>query len=210
MISRSGAENLASIASFLTGKYLPRTAAGWLILFILIFATPGCATLSSLPDSRQHSAIPPMGTPRSVESQKGAIIKSASDRSAPQNLRVAPAAAAGRAHIGEASWYGPGFNGKKTASGDIFDDAKFTAAHKSLPLGSKARVTNIGSGDSVEVEINDRGPYVAGRIIDLSHAAAKALGIIDSGVTLVRIELISEPSRSVDASDRIRNVGSRQ
>lgn len=93
---------------------------------------------------------------------------------------------------GPASWYGPGFNGKKTASGDIFDDGKMTAAHKTIPLGTKAKVTNLSNGRSVHVEINDRGPYVEGRILDLSQAAARALGMIERGVAQVRIEPLDE------------------
>src|SRR5918994_3074977 len=89
---------------------------------------------------------------------------------------------------GQASWYGPGFHGKKTASGEIFDQGRLTAAHKTLPLGTKAKVTNLENGNSVEVEINDRGPYVGDRVIDLSSATANALGFVESGLTLVRIE----------------------
>src|SRR4029077_12424874 len=97
---------------------------------------------------------------------------------------------------GTASWYGPGFHGKKTASGEIYDQTKLTAAHKTLPLGSKARVTNLDNGSAVEVEINDRGPFVDGRIIDLSRAAAGALGLIKSGTAPVRVELIAEETAS--------------
>ncbi len=93
---------------------------------------------------------------------------------------------------GTASWYGPEFDGKKTASGEIFDQEKLTAAHKTLPLGSKAIVTNLKNGNSVEVEINDRGPYVARRVIDVSYAAAKELGLLESGLAPVRIELLHE------------------
>ena len=94
--------------------------------------------------------------------------------------------------VGAASWYGPGFNGKKTASGEIFDETKLTAAHKTIPLGRRAMVTHLGNGKSVEVLINDRGPYVEGRMIDLSHAAAKALGMIDNGIAKVQVELLRE------------------
>ena len=93
---------------------------------------------------------------------------------------------------GTASWYGPRFHGKKTASGEIYDQNKLTAAHKTVPLGSKARVTNLDNGNAVEVEINDRGPFIEGRIIDLSRAAARALGFVESGTAPVRIELIAE------------------
>jgi len=96
-------------------------------------------------------------------------------------------------HIGNASWYGPGFSGKTTANGDVFDETKMTAAHKTLPLGTQAKVTNLEDGKSVQVEINDRGPYIQGRIIDLSQAAAKALGIIDRGVVKVQVETLENP-----------------
>lgn len=94
--------------------------------------------------------------------------------------------------VGAASWYGPGFSGKKTAAGDIFDEKKFTAAHKTLPLGTKARITHLSNGKSVEVVINDRGPYIEGRMIDLSQAAADALGMIDRGIAEVEVELLED------------------
>lgn len=100
---------------------------------------------------------------------------------------------------GQASWYGPGFHGKKTASGEIFDQGKLTAAHKTIPLGTKAKVTNLQNGNTVEVEINDRGPYIGQREIDVSHAAANALGFVKSGLTLVRIELLPEESGREEA-----------
>jgi rare lipoprotein A len=100
---------------------------------------------------------------------------------------------------GQASWYGPGFHGKKTASGEVFDQGRLTAAHKTLPLGTKAKVTNLENGNSVEVEINDRGPYVGDRVIDLSRAAANALGFVESGLTLVRIEPLYQEGSAEEA-----------
>jgi rare lipoprotein A len=79
---------------------------------------------------------------------------------------------------GAASWYGPGFHGRKTASGERFNTHAMTAAHKSLPFGTKVRVVNEKTGRSVVVRINDRGPYAHGRIIDLAQAPARALGIL--------------------------------
>lgn len=102
--------------------------------------------------------------------------------------QTSPAAKIAPVTIGKASWYGPGFTGKKTASGALFDDAKLTAAHKTLPLGTKVKVTNLENGRSVRVEINDRGPFVGNRVIDLSRAAAHALGMVENGVVQVRIE----------------------
>jgi rare lipoprotein A len=90
--------------------------------------------------------------------------------------------------IGVASWYGPGFHGKRTASGERFDQNELTAAHRQLPLGAEVKVTNLENGRSITVAINDRGPYVGGRVIDLSKAAAQRLGIVEDGLAKVRIE----------------------
>ena len=87
---------------------------------------------------------------------------------------------------GQASWYGPGFHGKKTASGERFNQHALTAAHRSLPLGTRARVTNLRNGKAILVKINDRGPYHGGRVIDLSRAAARHLAM--GGISRVRIE----------------------
>lgn len=89
------------------------------------------------------------------------------------------------AQCGGASWYGPGFHGKQAASGQIFNENAMTAAHRSLPFGTKVQVTDQNSGKSVEVVINDRGPFHGKRIIDLSKAAASALGFRNRGVTSV-------------------------
>jgi rare lipoprotein A (peptidoglycan hydrolase) len=90
--------------------------------------------------------------------------------------------------VGEASFYGARFHGKKTATGEKFDQNEKTAAHPTLPLGTKATVTNLENGTSVDVKINDRGPYVKGRDIDLSKSAAKELGMTKDGVAPVKIE----------------------
>jgi rare lipoprotein A len=93
---------------------------------------------------------------------------------------------------GAASWYGPGFHGRTTASGERYNQHDLTAAHKKLPLGTKATVTNLKNGKTVEVEINDRGPYVRGRILDLSRAAAERLGMRNAGITPVRLEVTED------------------
>lgn len=95
-----------------------------------------------------------------------------------------------QAGCGEASYYGPGFYGNLTANGEVFRPGTMTAAHPYLPLGSWVRVTNQRNGRSVKVRVNDRGPYYGGRIIDLSEAAAKRLGMIASGVADVCISRI--------------------
>lgn len=89
---------------------------------------------------------------------------------------------------GRASWYGPGFHGRKTASGETFNTHDLTAAHRTLPFGTKVRVVNKRTGKSVVVRINDRGPYAHGRVIDLSKASARAIGITGVGsVTLAEL-----------------------
>jgi len=89
--------------------------------------------------------------------------------------------------LGKASWYGAGFQGKETASGDTFDQKEMTAAHPSLPMGTKAEVTNLDNGKKVEVTINDRGPYANDRAIDLSSGAAKKLDMKKEGTANVKI-----------------------
>ena len=92
--------------------------------------------------------------------------------------------------VGVASWYGKPHHGRQTASGDVFNMHALTAAHPTLPLGSRVLVTNLKNGRSVEVLINDRGPIVPGRIIDLSYAAAQKLDAVDDGTFRVRIRLL--------------------
>jgi rare lipoprotein A len=92
---------------------------------------------------------------------------------------------------GIASWYGVPFNGHRTSNGEIFDMHQLTAAHRTLPFNSMIRVTNLNNGQQTTVRINDRGPFVAGRIIDLSNAAAKAVGMIGTGTANVRLEMVS-------------------
>jgi len=91
---------------------------------------------------------------------------------------------------GEASWYGPGFYGNRTASGEVFRRGTVTAAHRTLPFGTRVRVTNLWNGRSTMVRINDRGPFSGGRVIDLAHGAAMELGLISSGIADVKLEVL--------------------
>lgn len=100
----------------------------------------------------------------------------------------------GHPQSGIASWYGPGFHGQPTSSGTIYDQHALTAAHQKLPLGTRARVTNLENGKSVEVLINDRGPFAKGRVIDLSYAAAHELGMIGPGTARVQIDVVARPA----------------
>ncbi len=101
--------------------------------------------------------------------------------------------------VGRASWYGKLFHGKTTASGEPYDMFRFTAAHLQLPLGTWVRVTNLRNDKSVIVRVNDRGPVVPGRIIDLSYGAAQILEFRAKGVERVRLDIIQEPDSGSDA-----------
>src|SRR5881296_2366649 len=92
--------------------------------------------------------------------------------------------------VGVASWYGPGFHGNRTANGEIYDQYELTAAHPSLPLGTRVMVTNLENGRAVQVRVNDRGPFVDGRAIDLSYAAARTISMVGPGTVRVRIEVL--------------------
>jgi len=139
----------------------------WIALLALAIISQGCALLAP----KDSSVSPPVQAPQETERPE---VREPSF-----------------VHTGHASWYGPRFEGKRTASGEIFDAEQFTAASRVLPLGSRARVTNLENGKSVEVKINDRGPFVDGRIIDVSRAAARVLGMLQSGIARVRVELLS-------------------
>jgi rare lipoprotein A len=98
--------------------------------------------------------------------------------------------------VGIASWYGPGFDGRRTSTGAIYHQEDLTAASNDFPLGSQVMVTNLDNGRSIEVAVIDRGPFKKGRKIDLSHKAAHIIGMLDKGTAPVRISLISAPPGS--------------
>ena len=98
---------------------------------------------------------------------------------------------------GLASWYGPRFHGKRTANGEVYNQHALTAAHQTLPLGSRAIVTNLNTGQSIEVRINDRGPFIRGRVIDLSRAAARLVGVVGPGVVPVKVEVVSPEGQPI-------------
>lgn len=147
----------------------------WLLLCPLFSGVSACASTSSQPGNQ--------GPYRDPSSQTaGPELNRPSTR-----LRVIDR------FQGEASWYGANLAGNLTASGEIFDPSLMTAAHRSLPFDTIVRVTRASTGAQVLVRINDRGPFVDGRVIDLSEAAARDLGYISDGHTRVRVEVIAEP-----------------
>ena len=100
---------------------------------------------------------------------------------------------------GIASWYGPGFHGKRTANGEVYDENGLTAAHKTLPMPAMVRVTNLENGRSIQVRINDRGPFEAGRVIDMTRRGAQLLGFIQQGTARVRVDIMPEESQQLAA-----------
>ena len=187
--------------------------SAWVMTVALLSTAPGCGTISDAPhQSISTSAVlraeslsdnPPMAEPQtdipSLESSSAAMIPHSPETQeaspAPTLPTLTPSTIIG---TGLASWYGAKHHGKRTASGEIFDQNKFTAAHRTLPWGSIVKVTNLDNGKAVEVRINDRGPFKKGRVIDLSRAAARALGMVQSGVSPVQIELLSPREMSSD------------
>ena len=103
---------------------------------------------------------------------------------------------------GLASWYGPGFHGKRTANGEVYDMYALTAAHKELPFGTVVEVKNHENGRTVRVRINDRGPFVRGRIIDLSRSAAEEIDLVRAGVAKVTVKVVAGGPRSVASPPR--------
>ena len=187
--------------------------SAWILTATLLSTAQGCGIISDAPhQSISRSAVlppesrsdnPPIDKPQtdtpSLDSPSAAIIprSPAMQEASPPATLPAPSPST-IVEAGLASWYGKKHQGKRTASGELFDQKKFTAAHRSLPWGSLVKLTNLANGKSVEVRINDRGPFAKGRIIDVSRAAANVLGMVESGVARVQLELLSPLESSDD------------
>lgn len=148
------------------------------LLSAIALVAAGCAHKTYAPQAPAPAPLPqpsaPSARPPAVETQ--------------------PAIPGQYVEEGVASWYGIPFDGHRTSNGEIYDMHAFTAAHRTLPFGSMVRVTNLRNGMQTEVRINDRGPFVANRIIDLSLSAAQAIGMVGPGTAPVRLEVVSGPS----------------
>ncbi|MBI1896733.1 MAG: septal ring lytic transglycosylase RlpA family protein [Acidobacteria bacterium] len=119
----------------------------------------------------------------------------------PKRVRLPAPPRIGDTEHGVASWYGHPYHGRRAANGEIYDMEKFTAAHRTLPFDTWVRVRNLANERTVDVRIQDRGPFVDGRIIDLSHAAAREIGLIGPGIARVRLTVI-EPPEEIRSADR--------
>ncbi len=190
---------------------LPQVAAlEWrvsaLVLMAAVISSQGCGIISDAPNRAVSTrGVSPSesqtGNPSSDQPPTHTLLREippiAKIPSPPETEQAPPATSQPTMmETGVASWYGPKFHGKLTASGEVFNQEKFTAAHQTLPWGSRVKVTNLANGKSVDVRINDRGPFGKGRIIDLSRAAARALGMVGQGITTVRVEWLSDSERS--------------
>lgn len=148
-----------------------------------------------LPDTTRNPAEDALQATNRLRRLLGSAppLQDIQDRPRPAvRVSVSPANRAGSTRVasGIASWYGPGFHGNRSASGEVFNQNAMTAAHRYLPFGTQVRVTNLNTGRSVVVRINDRGPFSRGRVIDLSAGAARAIGMIGSGVAPVSLEVV--------------------
>lgn len=157
------------------------------MLLALAFLAAGCAVsrpvarLDSTPVSAELAILPTPG----LELGSGRDVSESPDSAAPHR---SVQHARRRGQVGTASFYDASFNGRTTANGDTYDEGKLTAAHRTLGFGTRVRVTNLENRKSVVVTVNDRGPYVGGRVIDLSARAARVLDFVDDGTTRVRIQ----------------------
>ncbi len=162
-------------------------AGSLLALIVLVMGLFGCAKKNVYYPSCNTKKIGSLHSKRGTQKQYSVNGKSY------KPLRTAH----GFVQEGVASWYGPKFHGRRTASGEIYNMYDLTAAHKILPMHTKVKVTNLENGRSLIVRINDRGPFVKNRIIDLSYAAAKKLGLVGPGTAKVRVESLGSWSPDI-------------
>ena len=165
-----------------------------LTVFFVLAGVAGCAkhNATTRPPASTPASQPPSSQPAPAP-QPGASRPSGPP---PANERQ-PAVPGEYVEEGVASWYGVPFNGRRTSNGEIYDMHEFTAAHRTLPFNCVVRVTNLNNGKQTEVRINDRGPFVANRVIDLSLSAAQAIEMVGPGTANVRLEILSGPNPNV-------------
>jgi rare lipoprotein A len=195
---------LKRIAHLRRSATAPGRALGWALLPVLALGLAGC--------HHKNKTVPYQPPPPLTSTARGAGAARPTQsgaRSTNTGSRPAPSASEGTAvsaaqpalphgkpvstEVGLASWYGPPYANRKGADGTVYDQNAMTAAHRTLPMGSIVRVTNLANDQSVVVRITDRGPFVGDRIIDLSLAAARETGVYRAGVTKVRVEAYAPP-----------------
>ncbi len=172
---------------------------GYLILLLLAVILSGCGKSHVAYSSRTYDGPPPSASSYPSQSSqlpsgRGGVRKTGKPYRIAGKWYYPLSSAAGYNETGTASWYGTKFHGRKTANGERYDMHAMSAAHKTLPMPTMVRVTNLQNGRSVVVRVNDRGPFVKNRIIDLSYAAARALGYDKKGTAPVRVEALGQSS----------------
>ena len=160
----------------------------WLVGAFVVFTLGGCGGMQQPQRTAFLNVVPSLSLPSLPFPLHQEKVKAKADKEEfpailPQDEK--------EIEIGVASWYGPGFHGKRTANGEVYNQNALTAAHPTLPMGTRAVVTNVDTGESIEVRINDRGPYKYGRVIDLSYAAARRIGLWAKGTAPVRVEVLN-------------------
>ena len=155
---------------------------------------------SSCSHKRVAVVVPPAPPPEQQKVPAGTPPIESGEASLPdselETIEVSPDAKPLLVETGIASWYGAPYHNRRGSNGEIYDMHAMTAAHRTLPLGSIVRVTEMQTGKSVVVRITDRGPFIEGRIVDLSQAAARKIGLIQKGTAMVRLELLQEPAKA--------------
>jgi rare lipoprotein A len=144
-----------------------------------------------LPDTTSHTATDTLQIANRLRRLLGGAAPLEAVEGQPEPVQ--PTWSVTSVSTGQASWYGPGFHGRRTANGEVFNQNALTAAHRTLAFGTLVRVTNLNNNRQVVVRINDRGPFSRGRIIDLSAGAAREVGLISAGVASVQVEVLSTP-----------------
>jgi len=162
-----------------------------LVMALALMAVAGCSHHTAT--ARQPARTPSSQPPSQPGTSAGKIAPSQPSGAPPARERQ-PAIPGEYLEEGVASWYGIPFNGHRTSNGEIYDMHQFTAAHRTLPFNCVVRVTNLDNGKQTEVRINDRGPFVANRVIDLSLSAAQAIEMVGPGTAKVRLEIVSGPN----------------
>lgn len=174
----------------MTARFYPRLAAA--SLGLALGATAGChkSKLVYAPPPAPAAAPAPRVTAAHEHSIPNASPKKPVPAHTPDDLNGKPVST----EVGLASWYGPPYHNHQAADGSVFDQNAMTAAHRTLPLGTTVRVTNLANEQSVIVKVTDRGPFVQGRTLDLSLAAAQAIGVYRAGVARVKVEAFAHPA----------------
>jgi rare lipoprotein A len=173
-------------------------------LLAMLLATAGCHKNTKV--AHQPPPPPPVANRPASNAPAVASARPVPGLPGPTNSPAAPAIPHGRpvsTEVGIASWYGPPYHNRQGADGTVYDQNAMTAAHRTLPMGSVVRVTNLANNQSVVVRITDRGPFIDGRILDLSLAAAKAIDVYRPGTAKVRVEAYAPPEKpGIDPAGR--------